>query len=61
MPAAVRVFTYVVPARYFVAVLKNVFLKGTSLAVLKWELLALAMFAVLVGSLATRAFRKSLG
>ncbi len=60
MPAALRVITHVIPARYYVAILKSLFLKGTGVVALKWDLLALAVFAVLVGSLATRAFQKRL-
>ncbi len=60
MPPVIRFLTRVVPARYYVSLLKNVFLKGTPLALLKAELLALAVFAVILGSLATRVFQKRL-
>ena len=60
MPAVIRAITYLIPARYYVAILKAVFLKGAGVAALKWEMLALAVFALLLGGLATRAFQKRL-
>ncbi|MFB3139718.1 MAG: ABC transporter permease, partial [Candidatus Acidiferrales bacterium] len=60
MPAVIRAITHLVPARYYVAILKAVFLKGAGVAALKWEMLALAVFALLLGGLATRAFQKRL-
>jgi len=61
MPAVIRAVTYVIPARYFVSILKSVFLKGSGLAVLEGELAALALFALALALIATRAFRKNLG
>lgn len=60
MPAPIQAITRVVPARYYVTTLKGVFLKGTSLATLRDEMTALAIFALVVAILATRAFRKKL-
>ncbi|MCH7986853.1 MAG: ABC transporter permease, partial [Acidobacteria bacterium] len=60
MPAPIRAITHIVPARYFVTILKGVFLKGSTVATLGWEMFALAVFALVIGSLATRAFRKQL-
>ncbi len=60
MPAPIRAITHIVPARYFVTILKGVFLKGSTVATLAWEMFALAVFALVIGSLATRAFRKKL-
>lgn len=61
MPVVIRAITHVIPARYYVAILKSIFLKGTVVATLKWQMLALAVFAALVGGLAARAFQKRLG
>lgn len=61
MPAVIRTITYVVPARYYVTILKSVFLKGTPLAALTRDYLALSVFALIVAGLATRAFQKRLG
>jgi ABC-2 type transport system permease protein len=60
MPVAVQVVSWVLPARYFMAIIRSVFLKGTSVAQLQNGLLVLAVFAALLGLLATRAFHKRL-
>ena len=60
MPSAVQHITRVVPARYYVALLKKLFLKGSPLALLQGELVALGIFAVILAAVATRAFRKRL-
>jgi len=60
MPLALQIFTRIIPARYYVAILKSVFLKGTTAATLKGEVLALAVFAVIVATLARHAFHKRL-
>jgi ABC-2 type transport system permease protein len=46
MPLAVQLFTYVVPARYFLVVLRGVVLKGVGLEIVAGELLALTAYAV---------------
>ena len=60
MPKGIQVITHVVPARYFVTILKAVFLKGAGLATLQYEMTALAIFALLVAILATRSLTKKL-
>lgn len=60
MPRGIQIFTYIIPARYYVSILKGVFLKGSTLELLRVHLGALAMFSVLLAMLATRAFRKRL-
>jgi ABC-2 type transport system permease protein len=54
MPKAIQVITRAVPARYFVTILKGVFLKGVGLNVLWGELGFLALYAAIVFLLATR-------
>ena len=58
MPAAIRVITYVIYARYFVTILKSVFLKGSGIAALWGPISALIIYDVLVVLIASRAFRK---
>ncbi|HXE75689.1 MAG TPA: ABC transporter permease [Candidatus Xenobia bacterium] len=60
MPAIVQTISRVIPARYYVSIMKSVFLKGTPPALLVEHLAALAIFSVLVMGLATRAFHKRL-
>ena len=60
MPFVLQWITRVLPARYYVSVLKKIFLKGTSTAMLSADLIPLAVFAFVLASLATRAFHKRL-
>lgn len=60
MPAAVRGVTYLVSARYYVAILKALFLKGSSAAELALPIACLLAYAALLVLLAARALRKTL-
>ncbi len=60
MPGWLQAITHVVTARYFVTILKGIFLKGIGLDVLWMEAAFLAAFAVIVVAAAHRAFRKNL-
>ena len=58
MPKPLQIVTYFIPARYFVTILKGIFLKGSTLKVLLPEALLLSLFAVLIFVAANRKFRK---
>jgi ABC-2 type transport system permease protein len=60
MPVALQWITRILPVRYYVSVLKQIFLKGTPTAMLYADLIPLAVFALLLALLATRAFHKRL-
>jgi len=60
MPAPIRAITYVVYSRYYVSALKRIFLGGAAIHDLLPEITAMAIYAVVIGFFATRAFRKSL-
>jgi len=60
MPPAVQAFTYVIPARYFVTILKGIFLKGVGLNVLWAEFLFLAAYAAGVCLITTRKMRQKI-
>jgi len=60
MPVALQVITFIVPARYFVEILKGLFLQGVGLSVLWPQVLALVIYAVLVVNLARKRFKKRL-
>jgi ABC-2 type transport system permease protein len=61
MPPAVQAVTAIVPARYYVEIVKSLFLKGTTLATLWIDVAALsAILVVLVAMLARRADRLGL-
>lgn len=55
MPAPIQAITMIVPARYFVTIIRAIFQKGVGLEVLWAELLFLAVYAGLVLWLASRA------
>jgi ABC-2 type transport system permease protein len=60
MPAPIQGITYLVPARYFVGALKGIYLKGIGLEVIALEAGLLAVFGVVVVTLATVKFKKAL-
>lgn len=58
MPGPLQAVTYVVPARYFVTILKSIFLKGSTFPLLIKEVVLLTLFAVIVFFASVKAFRK---
>ena len=60
MPVALQAITYLIPARYYVEILKGIFLKGVRLHLLWPQVLALSVYAFLVLNLARRKFTKRL-
>jgi ABC-2 type transport system permease protein len=60
MPVVLQSVTRILPARYYVSVLKKIFLKGTPTALLYSDLVPLAVFTLVLALLATRAFHKRL-
>jgi len=60
MPIAVQAVTYILPARYYMAIIRNVFLKGSAITLLRNDLLALAFLSCLLVFVATRIFKKKL-
>jgi len=58
MPAALQMISYAIPARYFVTILKGVFLKGSTLSLLVTETVLLTVFGLLVFGIANRTFKK---
>ena len=60
MPIGVQPFTYLIAARYYIVILKSVFLRGTGLGFLAGPLIALVIYAVIMVFLAKRSFHKSL-
>lgn len=60
MPAAIQGITYLVPSRYFVAILKNIYLKGAGIPILISEASILLVFAVGLIAVANVKLRKRL-
>jgi ABC-2 type transport system permease protein len=60
MPIILQGISYAVPARYFITVLRGVFLKGIGFDVLWWQGFAMLAYAVVGLALAVRSFHKEL-
>ncbi len=60
MPAVLQGISALVPARYFITVMRGIFLKDVGIPVLYGQGLAMVLYAVLGLSLAIRAFRKEI-
>lgn len=58
MPRPIQVITHIVPARYFITLLRGTFLKGVGLEVLAPELAFLLAYGALVFLVATRKMRQ---
>lgn len=60
MPAVVQAITVIVPARYFVALVKGIYLRGVGLGMMWPDALFLLVFAIVAAGLAIARFRKRL-
>ena len=60
MPFVLQLISYVVPARYFIVVLRGLFLKGVGIEVLWVQGALMLAFAVAGLGLAVRSFKKEL-
>ncbi len=60
MPDLMQWLTVIIPARYFLIIIRGLFLKGVGLAELLPETAALAIFAIVIFSLATARFKRGL-
>ena len=60
MPVVLQIITIIVPARYFVEILRGLFLQGVGLSVLWPQVLALMIYAFFIFNLARKRFRKRL-
>jgi ABC-2 type transport system permease protein len=60
MPRPIQVITHIVPARYFIDILKGVFLKGVGFDILWPQFILLAAFASLVFLAATRRLSRKM-
>ncbi len=60
MPKVVQWFTYLNPLRYYLVIIRGVFLKGLGMEVLWPQLLALALLGTIMLALAAGRFRKTM-
>jgi ABC-2 type transport system permease protein len=58
MPRPIQIITYLIPARYFVALLKGIYLKGIGMEILALEAGLLALFGAAVMAVAIAKFKK---
>ena len=61
MPEPMQYITYIIPLRYFLIIIRGIFLKGIGLDILWPQALALLAFGVTVLTLSAMRFRKRLG
>ena len=60
MPRPIQWITYLVPARYFVGILKGIYLKGVGLEILAADAILLVVFGVAMVVVANVKFKKKL-
>ena len=61
MPQAIQWFTFANPLRYFMVVVRSLFLKGIGIDLLWLQLMPLIIIGLIVISISTLRFRRSLG
>jgi len=61
MPQAIQWLTFINPLRYYLVVIRGIFLKGVGLDILWVQFLPLLVMGIIVLSLSAAKFRKSLG
>ena len=60
MPKVVQAFTYFIPARYFITILRGIYLKGIGISDLWFESLCLILFTLLTVGAAIKKFKKKI-
>ena len=60
MPRVLQYFSYVIPLTYFLVIVRGVILKGVGLELLTEQVMAMAIFGVVILTLAAARFRKRL-
>ncbi|MDI6605860.1 MAG: ABC transporter permease [Candidatus Omnitrophota bacterium] len=61
MPKVIQWFTFINPLRYFMVVIRSIFLKGVGIDILWAQLLPLLVMGLFIITLSTLKFRKSIG
>lgn len=60
MPFVVRAISYLVPARYYLRILRGIFLQGVGIQYIWWDMLLLSVFTTIVMRISIGSFRKRL-
>lgn len=58
MPAVARYFTYIIPPRYFIEIMRAIYLKGTPIAELAPQFIALTLLGAGLCTIATLTYKK---
>jgi ABC-2 type transport system permease protein len=58
MPAVIQLITYIVPARYFIEIIKALFLKGTAISLLWVNFVLLCVYGAVMFFFAARKLRQ---
>lgn len=61
MPPVIRAITYVIPLRYFLEIIRGIFLKGIGLELLWPQALTLILFGIAIITISALRFHKRLG
>jgi len=61
MPKVLQYISYIVPARYFLLIIRGIMLKGSSINVLWTEALFLIMLTLILLSVAAKRFELKIG
>jgi len=58
MPKIVQLVTYLVPARYFLEIMRGIFLKGVGISYLWGDIIPLTIFTIILMEICIRSFKK---
>jgi ABC-2 type transport system permease protein len=61
MPIVLQWITYAIPLRYYIVIIRGIFLKGLTFMELLPQVIALLIFGVVIFTIAIKAFRKTVG
>ncbi|MEZ7892205.1 MAG: ABC transporter permease [Candidatus Wallbacteria bacterium] len=60
MPLFVQLFTYLIPLRYFLVIVRGIFLKGVGFEVLQEQYIGLSVLTIFIFIFAVKRFKKSI-
>jgi ABC-2 type transport system permease protein len=61
MPVPVQYFTFLIPLRYFIVIVRYIFMKGAGMGILWPDVVALALFGIVLFLLSVSRFNKRIG
>jgi len=61
MPAFIQNFTYLIPARYFITILRGIYLRGVGMEYLWQSFLAMVVFGLILTAMAVKAGKQQIG